>query len=74
MSLNRIPVKFTSSKSDQKFNRVHEQGSLIEITVLEVELTNPDNVTEILVHEFKPDRRDGLAGHSLVTFFFHVKL
>lgn len=38
MSLNRIPVKFASSKSDQKFNRVHEQGSLTEITVLEVEL------------------------------------
>lgn len=66
--------QFASSKSDQKFNRVHEQGSLTEITVLEVELTNPDNVTEKLVHEFRPDRQNGLAGHILVTFFFHVKL
>lgn len=74
MSLNRIPVKLASSKSDQKFNRVHEQSSLADITVLEVELMNPDNVTEILVHEFRPDRRDGLAGHSLVTFLFHVQL
>lgn len=70
MSLNRIPVKFASSMSDQKFNRGHEQGSLTEITVLEVELTNPDIVTDKLVHKFRPDRHDGLAGHSLVTFFF----